>query len=304
MPRSVYSTRIGRSQGTNFFWGLVSVFFTAAACYYYWQNHENEQKARVWRDQVMALQEQRQNLISQRGTLQDGLTDQQRDMNARDAMLKDKEAKLNEEQQKLEAVIQQQIQNQQAEQAQLMVLKKFDDLIHHLAKNPTNDIVQHDGFPVLRISNSVLFPPGDSQIKPEGQTLLNEIAQSVGDNLDQFELRVETFSDGELAAPKTSANPPQPHDEAKWVLSEERSASLARFLYDMAKLPAERVLVFNGADSEPVVPTNSKDTSPNRRTEISLVARPKPSSYGASLTVSATNTLLPPPDSTATHPAP
>src|ERR1039458_2900751 len=56
------SSRVGRSQGASIFWGVISVCFAAAACFYFWKNHENETKANVMRDQVLQLTEENETL--------------------------------------------------------------------------------------------------------------------------------------------------------------------------------------------------------------------------------------------------
>jgi len=48
-------TRVGRSQGASIFWGVISVCFAAAACFYYFKNHENETSANQFRDTVLQL---------------------------------------------------------------------------------------------------------------------------------------------------------------------------------------------------------------------------------------------------------
>jgi uncharacterized protein YlxW (UPF0749 family) len=87
--------RVGRSQAASIFWGLVSVFFAAAACYYYWKDHEHETSANVLRDQVMTLQEQRETLNSQKNELQSNIGETESAAeDARGPGLNEKEQKL------------------------------------------------------------------------------------------------------------------------------------------------------------------------------------------------------------------
>jgi septal ring factor EnvC (AmiA/AmiB activator) len=98
------SQRVGRSQAASIFWGLVSVCFAAAACYYYWNNHENETSASVLRDQVLTLQEERDSLSAQKDKLQSSISDSETQLKSREDFLQEKETRLAEEETRLEAL--------------------------------------------------------------------------------------------------------------------------------------------------------------------------------------------------------
>ncbi len=284
MPYLDSSRRLGRSQGAVIFWGLVSVFFATAFCYYYLKNRENESSADNYRDQVMTLQEQRETLNSQKDKLQASINETENELKTREEFLQEKETKLAEEESQIDAegAPGQMLSEQTA--AQAAVVKKFNDAVRKLAKNDT-DVVERGGRPVLRVPDSVFFAFGEAGLRPEGKALLKEIGDALKGQLNNFELRIDAFtdSDGEGFSPAGAGSiqfnldpnaGARPHLAAEWALTGMRSAAIARFLHDDTPLPFQSVLVVPRADFQPIVPSGKEAHARNRRIEITIAPAP------------------------------
>jgi flagellar motor protein MotB len=307
-----HSPRVGRSQGLSIFWGLVSVFFAAAACFYFWKNHENEINATKMRDEVLTLQDERDTLNSEKEKLQAGMSETATELKTREEFLQAKENKLAEEETRLEGLAEQ-VQNQSPNQAQQppplvpsSVIKKFTGTIRKLSRDDDFHVVMRGGHPVLRISSSVLFATADETLKPDGKALLNQIAQVLGGQMDNYELRVESFTDSDAEiqpmTTKSGASSRSDHENC-WELTAARAAAIARFYRDQTTLPFQNVLVVVRGDSEPIASGAREDRWRNRRIEISLTpfpaaSRPADMARATSGVISdtATNALAPPPD--------
>jgi outer membrane protein OmpA-like peptidoglycan-associated protein len=285
--------RVGRSQAASIFWGLVSVFFAAAACYYFWKDHEHETTANVLRDQVLTLQEQRETLNSQKDKLQSNISETETDLKTREDFLQEKEEKLALEESQLDALGQQKDSQTAQGQAQAAVVKRFNDAVRKLVKDDETDVVVRGGRPVLRVPSSVFFAFGEAGLKPEGKALLSQLVQALNGQIDNFELRIETFtdSDGENPAvtevslnPKldASAVPKTGEDHLSWKLSGERAGALAEYIREQTPLPFQNVLVVPRADFQPIVPTGTESHARNRRVEITITPLP-PFFHGADL---------------------
>lgn len=317
--------RVGRSQGTGIFWGLVSVFFAAAACFYFWKNHENENSANKLRDEVLTLQDQRDTLNAQKEKLQAGISETESQLKTREDFLQDKEAKLAAEETRLEALAQQPQNQAQQNQAQATVIRKFNDMIRNLDKDLGTDVVERNGRPVLRVPNAVFFAPGDATLKPEGKTLLKQVAQALDGQLDNFELRIASYTDGDSDIQKSSADTPPiksaneqkkessqkpapasdtasgPHYATGWELTAARAAAIERFYLNETSLPFNNVLVVGRGDSDPIVRGAKEDHTKNRRIEITIVPLPAPfhspdPAKDKSASHAPVNPLTPPPD--------
>jgi flagellar motor protein MotB len=274
------STRVGRSQGASIFWGLVSVCFAAAACFYYWKNHENETVANMMRDTVLQLKDENESLNSQKEHLQASQSEAESELKTREDLVQEKETELATEETRLDGLGRQSEVQSQQNQAQVTVVKKFNDVIRKLGKESPPDVVERGGRPVLRVPNSELFAPGDATLKPEGKALLNQIAQALNGQLDNFELRVVSYTDSDAeAAPangqKTDpAADAKPHNAPSWDLTVARAATIARFYRDQTTLPFLNVLVMGRGDSEPISSNAGEGHTRNRRVEITVTPLP------------------------------
>lgn len=294
-------SRVGRSQGASIFWGLVSVFFAAAACFYFWKNHENEATTNKLRDQVMNLQELNESLTAQKEKLQAGISETTNQLKAREDFLQDKEAKLAAEESRIEALPQQAPAAKPqpppavaATPTQTAVIKKFSDTIQKLDKDAAGDVIERDGRPVLRVPNTILFAPGEAVLKPEGKTLLTQLAQGLNNQLDTFELRVSAYTDTDAEPPK--ADGAKPRYATSWDLTAARATAISKFYRDQTQLPFQNVLVQARGDADPITTSAKEGHAHNRRVEFTVVPVP--------VAFHATPSLEPPPDSPAPAPKP
>jgi flagellar motor protein MotB len=288
----VKAPRVGRSQGAVIFWGLVSAFFASAFCYYYLENRSNEEKNRTLFDQVMNLQNERDSLNSDRQKMEAAASDTDKQLRDRQEFLQEKETKLAQEESDLETMgTQTQSQSTQSS-AQAAGVKKFDDAVRKLvAQEPNADVVVRAGRPVLRLPSSIFFDQGEAQLKPDGRTVLNQVAAGAS-GAARFELRVETFTDSEgetetAASVPVGSQPPAPSSGAakagktpavdSWTLTAERAAAIAHYLRDSGPLPFQDVVATGRADFQPIDP--GAGHARNRRVEITIA--PVPATFHA-----------------------
>jgi flagellar motor protein MotB len=276
------STRVGRSQGASIFWGVISVCFAAAACFYYFKNHENETAANQMRDTVRQLQDENETLNSQKEHLQASRAEAESQLKMREDLVQEKETQLADEETRLDSLGRQSQSQSQQGQSQVVVVKKFNDLIRKLGtKDNPADVVERNGRPVLRVPNASLFAPGDATLLPEGKTLLNQVATALNGQLDNFELRVVSYTDTnmETDAAKPAVAPDadaKPHYATSWDLTAARAAAIARYYRDQTQLPFLNVIVVGRGDAEPLA-SNAGDNHPrNRRVEITVNPLPIP----------------------------
>jgi outer membrane protein OmpA-like peptidoglycan-associated protein len=276
------STRVGRSQGASIFWGLVSVCFAAAACFYYWKNHENETTANVMRDQVLQLREENESLSAQKDHLEADQSEAESELKTREDLVQEKETELAAEETRLEGLGRQSQGQSQQNLAQTTVVKKFNDVIRKLGKESPPDVVERGGRPVLRVPNAELFAPGDATLKPDGKALLNQIALALNGQLDDFELRVVSYTDSDAEAESTNGqkNEPaadsKPHYATSWDLTSARASAIARFFLNETTLPSLNVLVIGRGDSEPISSNTGENHARNQRVEITVTPLPVP----------------------------
>ena len=282
------STRVGRSQGASIFWGLVSVFFAAAACFYYFKNHENETSANQMRDTVMQLREENESLNSEKDHLQASKAEAEAQLKTREDLVAQKEDQLANEEVRLESISQQATNLSPQNLGQVSAVKKFNDLIRKIGKDNPPDVVERGGRPVLRIPNATLFAPGDATLKPDGKTLLNQIATGLGDQLDTFELRVVSYTDTDAEnTPDQKKDPASTSTDAKakplyatsWDLTAARAAAISQFYRDQTQLKFLSVLVQGRGDSEPISSNTGDNHARNRRVEITIT--PVPAAFHA-----------------------
>ena len=271
--------RIGRSQGASIFWGLISVCFAAGACYYYWKNTENERYADQWHDQVLQLQEANDSLQAEKAHLQANMAEEENQIKAREDLVQEKETELAAEELRVEGLGRQAATNAAQNQAQVAMVKKFNDVIRRVGGATPPDVVERAGRPVLRVPNTQLFAPGDATLTPDGKALLNQISQAIVGQMDTFELRVVCYTDTDAeAAPdatKKDSSDPEAH-AASWALTATRAAALARYFRDQTQLPFLNVVVSGRGDAEPIAPNAGSGSAHNRRVEITVSPLPVP----------------------------
>lgn len=301
--------RVGRSQGASIFWGLVSAFFAAAACFYFWKNLENEKSASQLRNDVLTLQDQCDSLNAQKKKLQSD-AETEKELKNREDFIRDKEAQLAAKESHLENLSQQSQNQSQQNMSQLAIVKKFDDTVRKLAKDSDTDVVVRSGRPVLRVPNSVFFALGDSTLKPEGKALLDQVAKALSGQLDNsnFELQFECFTDGEAEIQKAEPKPAKDKDKDKdpklpppeppryaniWELTSARAGVITRYLHEQTDLPFQNLLVMGRGDFQPIIPNMKEGHARNRRIEITIA--PEPAPFHAP-DAAKSNPLEPPPE--------
>jgi len=313
------SPLLGRSQGAIIFWGLVSVFFAAAACFYFWENRKNEANADKYREEVAMLQEDHDALKAEKDKLQASISDSDSQLKAREDALQDKETKLADEEARLDALAQKAPASGSSSAASpnssaTAAIKKFGDTARKIDQGQDTSVITRSGRPVLRVANSLLFAPGDATLKSDGKALLMQIAQSLNGQADSVELRVACYSDtdGELpkVSPDASSTGPKKDDAAKtatdakpryatcWDLTAARATAIALFYREQSSLPFANVLIVGRGDSDPVAPNAKDGHARNRRVEITVAPLPTgtPTTDPAHVISSAVNPLTPPPD--------
>jgi chemotaxis protein MotB len=253
------SRRSHSGQGSQFFWGILSVIFAAAACYFFWQNRENELTARTLNDQQTHLLTEKQQLQAQVDKLQSSMAQF-------DSLLKNREEKLQEQASTLAQATEKTQQLATEHQAQTEANEKIKQLFTHLDTGNDIAVVQRKDTPVLRISNTALYLTGEMTLKPEAQQWLKKLAAAVQPQIKDHALRLESFTDndpitGTMKAKYTS----------NYELSGARAAAVARFLSSEAKIPADHIIVIGRSEQNPIASNETKDgRAKNRRLEILL----------------------------------
>jgi chemotaxis protein MotB len=270
--------RIGRSQGASIFWGLISVCFAAGACYYFWKNTESKREAEQWHDQVLQLQDETDALQAEKAHLQANMADEENQIKAREDLVQEKETELATEELRIEGLGRQAATSAAQNQAQVPMVKKFNETIRKLGGAAPPEVVERAGRPVLRVPNGELFAPGDATLSPEGKALLNQIAQAIAGEMDTFELRVVCYTDTDAEAAPGAAKDPSDQDvhAASWALTTTRAAALSRYFRDQTQLPFPNVIVSGRGDAEPIAPNAGAGSARNRRVEITVSPLPVP----------------------------
>jgi flagellar motor protein MotB len=269
--------RIGRSQGATLFWGLISLCFAAGACYFFWKNNENERRADKWQYQSTQLQDQIENLQGEKAHLQDGLAGQETQVKAHEELVEEKETELAAEELRVEGIGRQNATIAAQNQAQVAMVRKFNDAIKKLGGATPADVVERSGRPVLRVPNAELFAQGDAALTPDGKALLNQIVQAIGGQMDTFELRVVCYTDtGGEAAPDAPKKDADAAHAAAWDLTAARATALSHFFRDETQLPFLNVTVSARGDAEPIAMNAGQERAKNRRVEIAVTPLPVP----------------------------
>jgi len=272
------SLRVGRTQAALLFWGLVSLCFAAGACFYFWKSSENENRANHLRDEVLNLQSACDTLTAEKQRLQAGNADEEDQLKTRESLLQQKEDQLSAEEAHLTALAQKPATPPAAPPPPSTAeIKKFNDALGSLRPNGHSEVVPRGNSQVLRIDNAIFFDSGETALKPEGKTLLNQIAQSLKGQITGVELRIETFTDRDAESkptPKTDANSKSQFNP--WDLTAARAAALSRYFHDQDSLPSATLLIVPRGDSPSAAIPGKDAPDLNRCVEISLTPAPDP----------------------------
>lgn len=113
---------------------------------------------------------------------------------------------------------------------------------------------------ILRVHDSILFEPGQTQIDPKSYPLLRRIADIIRPL--PLRLRIEGHTDAETDSRS---------ELGKWDISMERAVSVMRFLKKGDLLPLERMGAAGYGDSIPIAPnTTPENMAKNRRVDFVL----------------------------------
>ena len=255
-----------RGQGSHIFWGALSLIFAAAACYFFWQNRDNELTARTLKDQETLLQLENQQLKAQVDKLQSGIAQF-------DSLLKNREEKLKEQATSLAQVTEktQQLDAEKQEadrqkKARTEATEKFRQSLSSLANGKDITLVLRKDTPTLRIQNTALFTTGTMNLKPEIQDLLKKLAAIAQPQLKDHALRLESFTDNDPITGSLKSKYP-----SNLELSSARAAAVARYFTNELKVPVDRVVAVGRGEQYPVLSNDAKDgRAQNRRLEILL----------------------------------
>lgn len=270
ISRGAFTSNLIRGQGVNIFWGGLSLFFAAAAVYYYWQYVENEQTARVLRDQEIMILRENTQLRAQVDKLQENL-------DQIDELIQNRNQEMREQAKNMAEAIDR-VERAEKERSQLVDLhakrveaeKRIREALAKVKDIDVVEMVERNDEPVLRIENAALFEPGTMKLTPKALRTLQRIAQSVVDELDVNEIVIESFTDSDpvtgTMAEKYASN---------YDLAAARASVVGRFLIDRGGLPADRVLIASRGPNFPIMPNTTPELkAQNRRIEILL--RPGP----------------------------
>jgi chemotaxis protein MotB len=116
----------------------------------------------------------------------------------------------------------------------------------------------------IRLANKILFAPGETALRADGQDALREVAKILSGPLKAFPVAIEGHTDN---VPVSDTM--KPRYPSNWELSAQRAASAARFLQADCGLEPQRIRAVGRADTAPVA-TNDTDEgkAQNRRLDI------------------------------------
>lgn len=120
---------------------------------------------------------------------------------------------------------------------------------------------------VLRIQDSLLFASGSASLNPEGEKLIANLAEIMG-NLDN-KIRIEGHTDN---IPSNTAQFP-----SNWELSTARSISVMKEFVHKYHFAPERFIIAGWGEYKPLVDNSTNENRAlNRRVEIVLLNSPTP----------------------------
>jgi chemotaxis protein MotB len=257
-------SKIESGEGGMLFWGALSLIFATAACYFYWQNNQNEKIARALRDQEVLLKSENQRLRSEVDKLQSGITQADSLLKTREERLKEREHSLAAAEQEKERLTQEKQQRETAKKTLAEKKKLLADQIRKSKELAEVTVEEKNGEPIIVIPNRLLFTTGEVSLKPEGKQLVTKMGQLLGELPDQ-EIHVIGHTDSD---PITSTM------AQKYPTNRDLSLARATLVVDQlqeAGIPAARLIVRGFGESQPVASNSTREgKTKNRRIEINL----------------------------------
>lgn len=115
---------------------------------------------------------------------------------------------------------------------------------------------------LISISEQLLFQPGNADIQPSAQTVLDQLAAML--NTIPNEVRVVAHTD--------PTPPTDPRYPTNWELSTARAISIARYLIEFGGIDPARLTAAGQAEYHPIYPNDTPENSAfNRRADIVIV---------------------------------
>lgn len=144
------------------------------------------------------------------------------------------------------------------------VHEKVKSQIASLRISDQVELVEKDGDSIiLRLSDSILFKKGQSEISPNSYLLLRNIADIIRP------LPVLTRIEGH------SDDTPGQGIMTNWNVSADRAVSVMRFFHRSKLLELDRISAVGYGDSRPIVPNvNEEQRAKNRRVDFVLKLKP------------------------------
>ncbi|MFO7801833.1 MAG: flagellar motor protein MotB [Desulfovermiculus sp.] len=140
------------------------------------------------------------------------------------------------------------------------VYKDIESRVEDLDLNEEIDVVKDRGAVVLRLNTSVLFPPGESEVKPEASPVLEDVAELIRPM--QLDLRIEGHTDD---------TPVARPDYSNWDLSVDRAVSVLKFFAQRQLLSLDRLSAAGYGAQRPIVPNDTPEhRDMNRRVDLYL----------------------------------
>lgn len=148
---------------------------------------------------------------------------------------------------------------------QQMTVKMYRKIKTRIEADATADDVemvqQEDGTIILRIKDTVLFAPGETQLSPEAFPLLRYIA----DTIRPLPLRLRIEGHTDLQSDSRS-------DLGKWDISMARAVSVMRFLKKGDHMPLERMAAAGYGAMKPLA-ANTTEAGRTRNRRVDFVLR-------------------------------
>ncbi len=262
--------KLDPNQGASLFWGLLSAFFFTASGFLLWQLEQSEYSANTLRDQVTLLNNRLRDTKTESDRLENAMHEKEEQLKNQEAVLKQEEQKLLDRENggspnptpnpnsTTPASAQ---PDAPLDAKQLQVLKTFAQSSRKIAKDCSGELLLIAGRPVLRIPNAKWFSPGESTLLPAAKDALTKLTGALVGQMDHSELRISLFCDklGEGSSEKNKNDP--------LTLTGSRALAIQHFLHEQTDLPLSHILCLPLGDQNPLP---SKDAF-NRRTEISVV---------------------------------
>ena len=113
---------------------------------------------------------------------------------------------------------------------------------------------------ILRLSDRIVFEPGQADILPEARRLIEQVGTIVA-NHPAYSLRIEGHTDNTPI--RTSRYP------SNWELSTSRAVNVVRYLLEKRIIAADRLLAAGFGEFKPLFPNDTlENRAGNRRVEL------------------------------------